>query len=114
MDQNGHELTRQAVNTKDITRNDVQKVYPWLTNSVKSGFDTTVSINDQINHKVVRLIHRYSNQANGEGSYVDYYSNPISVYSEFQNENGTTFYYDSRTGAKKTGWVNINNNNQFG
>ena len=113
LDQNGHELTRQAVNTKDITRNDVQKVYPWLTNSVKSGFDTTVSINDQINHKVVRLIHRYSNQANGEGSYVDYYSNPISVYSEFQNENGTTFYYDSRTGAKKTGWVNINNNNYY-
>ena len=113
LDQNGHELARQAVNTKDVTRNDVQKAYPWIENSNKSGFNTGVNVNDQINHKTVRLIHRYSSQANGEGSYVDFYSNPVSVHSEFQNENGTTYYYDPRTGAKKTGWTNINNNNYY-
>lgn len=113
LDQNGQELARQAVNTKDISRNDVKNVYPWIENSSKSGFDTAVAINDQINHKVVRLIHRYADQANGEGSYVDYYSEPVSVRSEFQNENGSTVYYDSRTGQKKTGWATINNNNYY-
>ncbi|MFR0512653.1 peptidoglycan DD-metalloendopeptidase family protein [Limosilactobacillus reuteri subsp. suis] len=113
LDQSGHELARQAVNTKNITRDDVQKVYPWLENSDKSGFETVVNLNDQINHKAVRLIHRFSNQANGEGNYVDYYSDLVSVHSEFQNENGSTYYYDPRTGAKQTGWANINNNNYY-
>ena len=59
------------------------------------------------------MIHRFSNQANGEGNYVDYYSDLVSVHSEFQNENGSTYYYDPRTGAKQTGWANINNNNYY-
>lgn len=59
------------------------------------------------------MIHRFSNQANGEGNYVDYYSDLVSVHSEFQNENGSTYYYDPRTGAKQTGWANINSNNYY-
>lgn len=111
VDQQGHELARQKVNT--VTRNDVNKDYPWLVNSAKSGFSTTINITPAMQHKSVRLIHRYSNMANGEGSYVDYNSNLVSVNSGMQHENGRTVYYNPVSGAKQTGWVKINNNNYY-
>ncbi len=112
LDQNGHELARQAIVSTKLARPDVQKVYPWIINSDLSGFTATISTSN-LQHKVVRLIHRYSNQANGEGSYVDYYSNPVSVNSQFQKINGVTVYYDPTTGVKRTGWVKVNNNSYY-
>lgn len=112
LDQQGRELARQKVDTNSI-RNDVNKVYPWLVNSAQSGFSTTINVTPAMQHKAVRLIHRYSNRADGEGNYVDYHSNPVSVYSGIQHENGITVYYNPVSGAKQTGWVKINNNNYY-
>lgn len=111
VDQKGHELARQRVDT--LTRNDVEKVYPWLINSAQSGFSTTINITPAMQHKAVRIIHRYTNDAAGNGNYVDYESNPVSINSGMQRENGITVYYNPVSGAKQTGWVKINNNNYY-
>ncbi|WP_410174584.1 M23 family metallopeptidase [Limosilactobacillus pontis] len=112
VDQQGHELVRQKVNGNS-NRNDVNKAYPWLVNSAQSGFSTTINITPAMQHKAVRLIHRYSNMANGEGSYVDYNSDLVSINSGMQRENGITVYYNPVSGTKQTGWVKINNNNYY-
>lgn len=112
VDQQGHELARQKVDG-NATRNDVNKAYPWLVNSAQSGFSTSINITPAMQHKAVRLVHRYSNLAICEGNYVDYWSDLVSVNSGMQNENGVTVYYDPVSGVKQTGWVKINNNNYY-
>lgn len=111
IDQTGHELARQKVDA--LARSDVNKAYPWLVNSAKSGFSTTINITPAMQHKAVRVIHRYTNDPVGNGNYVDYYSDLVSVNSGMQHENGITVYYNPVSGAKQTGWVNINNNNYY-
>lgn len=112
VDQQGHELARQKVDG-NATRNDVNKAYPWLVNSAQSGFNTSINITPAMQHKAVRLIHRYTNDPVGNGNYVDYTSNLVSINSGMQNENGVTVYYDPVSGVKQTGWVKINNNNYY-
>lgn len=69
-------------NQTNLTRNDVAKAYPYLTNASRSGFSTTVPITLGINHANVRIISRYATSAedvNNPDDYVDYVSDPVPV-----------------------------------
>ena len=72
-DQKNHkELARFKINR--IQRADVNKIYPNVYNSVQSGFSLKVPYEASYKDKNIQVISRYSTQANGEGSYVDYWS----------------------------------------
>lgn len=74
LDKNGHELDRQRITNVGLTRNDVQRVYPWIDNSNRAGFTVNLNIPDQAQGKIIRLLHRYTDDPNGNGSAVDYSS----------------------------------------
>lgn len=60
-------------------RNDVAKAYPAILNSGRSGFRLGFNIPAALQHHVVRFIHRCSNDVNGNGSYTDFWSAPVSI-----------------------------------
>src|SRR5699024_9638807 len=64
------ELGRYEVNS--AIRNDVAKVYN-VYNAGKSGFNLQVNISPALIGDNIQVISRYSNAANGEGNYVDYW-----------------------------------------
>lgn len=61
------------------SRGDVQHVYPWIWNSGNSGFSGTINIGALNNH-LVTFLHRYTDDVNGNGNYVDFYSAPTDVH----------------------------------
>ena len=64
----GHEISRQEV--KKVARPDVIRVYPNIMNADNSGFKAVFNVaNLDPNHQY-QILSRYSNAANGEGSYV--------------------------------------------
>lgn len=68
------ELSRKKLSS--VYRPDVLKVYPQVINAQNSGFNTSFSLAGiDLSHSL-RIIDRYSNQSNGEGSYVDYWFAP--------------------------------------
>lgn len=67
------ELGRYEVNS--AIRNDVAKVYN-VYNAGKSGFNLQVNISPALIGDNIQVISRYSNAANGEGNYVDYWFAP--------------------------------------
>lgn len=69
---NGKEVARQKLNL--ATRQDVANAYPSIYNSVKSGFDTTISLNpSQINGNM-QVILRFAGSADGNSDFDDQYS----------------------------------------
>ena len=64
------ELGRYEVNS--AIRNDVAKVYN-VYNAGKSGFNLQVNLSPALIGDNIQVISRYSNAANGEGNYVDYW-----------------------------------------
>lgn len=71
----GHELTRKVVTSDE--RDDVEKAYPNVYASAKSGFSTTFEVPGQFSGHKLQIISRYSDQANGEGNKVDYWFAPV-------------------------------------
>ena len=67
------ELGRYEVNS--AIRNDVAKVYN-VYNAGKSGFNLQVNFSPALIGDNIQVISRYSNAANGEGNYVDYWFAP--------------------------------------
>ncbi|MCW3763742.1 glucosaminidase domain-containing protein [Weissella confusa] len=67
------ELGRYEVNS--AIRNDVAKVYN-VYNAGKSGFNLQVNLSPALIGDNIQVISRYSNAANGEGNYVDYWFAP--------------------------------------
>lgn len=65
------EIARYLVPTD--TRTDVGQVYGDVYNSSKSGFSLTIPFLESMNGDNIQIISRYSDSANGEGNYVDYY-----------------------------------------
>ncbi len=80
MDANSNrEITRWNItNNSKRGRNDVQKANPWIIDSQDSGFSFDASGINLTEHTGVYFIHRYTDDANGNGNYVDFYSNTIS------------------------------------
>ena len=79
VDQNGHELYRQEVLDKNRTRLDVAKSVPAIYNSGKSGYQLGFNIPNQLNHHMVRIIHRITDDKYGNGNAVDEWSGLVSI-----------------------------------
>lgn len=79
---NGRELARWALtgNSINIARNDVAQKYGWMLNAGQSGFSADLSANyNNLRDHAFTLIHRFTNDANGNGSYVDYQSGVVDL-----------------------------------
>ena len=79
VDQNGHELYRQSVPDANRSRSDVGRAYPAILNSDRSGYQLGFNLPENMQHKIIRIIHRYSDDSKGNGNYVDYVSGPVNV-----------------------------------
>ena len=95
MDQAGHELGRWQVQNKQLERADVGKKLSYVLNSDHSGFNLSFAVNDKMQHKVIRLIDRLTDDPNGKGHYVDFTSNSVSINSGAQTTGLKTLYYDA-------------------
>lgn len=93
LDQNGHELYRQQVLDINRSRSDVQRVYPYILNSGKTGYQLGFNLPANMQHKVVRIIHRLTDDKAGNGNFVDFYSGNVSVNSGAQTVGNKTTYY---------------------
>ena len=51
LDNAGHEIGRQLISAKGLSRSDVQRVYPWINGSEHSGFQVSVPIRSSVMHK---------------------------------------------------------------
>lgn len=80
----GQELYRVSVPDASRERADVGRAFPAIYNSDHSGFQIGFTIPDQMQHHVVRIIHRYSTDAAGNRQYTDYWSGPVDVNSYAQ------------------------------
>ncbi|AMY14677.1 N-acetylmuramoyl-L-alanine amidase [Limosilactobacillus reuteri] len=93
LDNNGQELYRQEITDKNISRNDVQNVYPYIEGANKSGFQVTMNIPTKMQGHLVRFIHRLTDDKDGNGNFIDLSSNPVLVNLQFNlNENGINRY----------------------
>ena len=96
LDNNGQELYRQEITDKNISRNDVQNVYPYIEGANKSGFQIVIPTQENMLHKVVKIINRLTDDPAGNGNYIDIVSRPISILSGAQTEGRkTTIYNDN-------------------
>nr|WP_235807646.1 C39 family peptidase [Limosilactobacillus secaliphilus] len=93
LDQNGHELYRQQVLDINRSRPDVHNVYPYILNSGASGYQLAFGLPASMQHKVVRIIHRFTDDKNGNGHYSDFYSGDVSINSGAQTVGAKTLYY---------------------
>lgn len=86
LDNNGQELYRQEITDKNISRNDVQNVYPYIEGANKSGFQIVIPTQENMLHKVVKIINRLTDDPAGNGDYIDIVSGPVSILSGAQTE----------------------------
>lgn len=77
----GQELYRQRVMDADRSRSDVAAVNPAIVNADKSGYQLGFAIPSQLDHHNVKIIHRITDDINGNGNYVDAYSDPVSIHN---------------------------------
>ncbi|HJE41693.1 MAG TPA: N-acetylmuramoyl-L-alanine amidase, partial [Limosilactobacillus reuteri] len=93
LDENGQELYHQQITDKNITRNDVQRVYPYIEGANKSGFQVTMNIPTKMQGHLVRFVHRLTDDKDGNGNFIDLSSNPVLVNLQYNlNANGINRY----------------------
>lgn len=71
------EIARQQVT--NINRPDVQKTYPTIYNSAKSGFKATFKLDNSLIGHNIQVISRYSDANNGEGNHTDFWFKAIKL-----------------------------------
>lgn len=71
----GKEIARTSAQTE--TRTDVAKVYPNLSNALKSGFTADFDLTDAMVGDSLQIISRYSASSDGNSDYVDYWYAPF-------------------------------------
>lgn len=105
LDLNGNELYRTELtgNQKGQTRNDITAAYPWIADTAQSGFSVDIPVTDAMQHKGIRILHRYTSSADGSSQYVDFTSGDYSINSGWQGD----YYYNPTTGQKVTGQQTI-------
>ncbi|MCC4436669.1 C39 family peptidase [Limosilactobacillus reuteri] len=94
LDNNGQELYRQEITDKNVSRNDVQNVYPYIEGANKSGFQIVIPTQENMLHKVVKIINRLTDDPAGNGNYIDIVSGPVSILSGAQTEGRKTTTYN--------------------
>jgi bifunctional autolysin len=77
----GQELYRQRVLDINNSRSDIAEAYPTIINADKSGYKLGLNIPSQLDHHTVKIIHRITDDINGNGNYVDTYSDPVSIHN---------------------------------
>lgn len=95
VDQNGHELGRWQVTNANQARPDLAMAVGYILNSDHSGFNITFNVTDNMQHKVIRLIDRLTDDPAGNGNAIDVYSNGVSINSGAQTTGLKTIYYDA-------------------
>ncbi len=95
VDQNGHELGRWQVTNANQARPDLATAVGYILNSDHSGFNITFNVTDNMQHKVIRLIDRLTDDPAGNGDAIDVYSNGVSINSGAQTTGLKTIYYDA-------------------
>lgn len=95
VDQNGSELGRWQVMNTNLSRPDLATNKGYLLNSDHSGFNLNFAVTSNMQHKIIWLIDRLTDDANGNGNYIDYRSNGISINSGAQTNGLKTIYYDA-------------------
>ena len=80
--ESGKELYRQRVLDINRSRPDVASAEPAIINSGKSGYQLGFNIPTSLDHHTVRVIHRITNDVNGNGDYVDVESQPVSIHAD--------------------------------
>ena len=71
------EIGRQQVTNLD--RPDVQKAYPSIYNSAKSGFKAAFKLDSSLIGHEIQVVSRYSDANNGEGNRTDFWFNAIKL-----------------------------------
>lgn len=71
------EIARQQV--ANLDRPDVQRAYPSIYDSAKSGFKATFKLDNSLIGHDIRVISRYSDAPNGEGNRTDLWFNAIKL-----------------------------------
>lgn len=71
------EIARQQVT--NIERPDVQRAYPSIYNAGKSGFKASFRLSNNLVGHDIRVISRYSDASNGEGTRTDFWFNAIKL-----------------------------------
>ena len=71
------EIARQQVTNLD--RPDVQKAYPSIYNSAKSGFKAAFKLDSSLIGHEIQVVSRYSDANNGEGNRTDFWFNAIKL-----------------------------------
>ena len=94
LDNNGQELYRQEITDKGLGRDDVQNVYPYIEGANKSGFQIVIPTQENMLHKVVKIINRLTDDPAGNGNYIDIVSGPVSILSGAQKEGSKTTTYN--------------------
>lgn len=95
VDQNGHELGCWQVTNANQARPDLATAVGYILNSDHSGFNITFNVTDNMQHKVIRLIDRLTDDPAGNGNAIDVYSNGVSINSGAQTTGLKTIYYDA-------------------
>lgn len=88
IDQNGHELYRQRVLDINNSRPDLANNRSFILNAGQAGFKLGLAIPAQLQHHVVRIIHRYTDDPQGNGNAVDLWSGIIDINSLEQRLKG--------------------------
>lgn len=78
----GKELYRQRVLDVNRTRVDVANANPATLNAGKSGYQLGFNIPTSLDHHTVRIIHRITNDINGNGDGVDVESQPVAIHAD--------------------------------
>lgn len=82
------EIHRWNVTDSAVIRNDVAQAYPWIVNGAHSGFSLNTHGINLTNRTGVYFIHRYTDDINGNGNFVDAASDVVSFVHYNMNANG--------------------------
>lgn len=95
VDQNGSELGRWEVTNANLSRPDLATNVGYILNSDHSGFNLDFTVTDNMQHKVIKLIDRLTDDAAGNGNAVDIVYNGVSINSGAQTTGLKTLTYDA-------------------
>ena len=79
VNQDGHELYRQQVLDINNPRPDLAQNRSFIFGAGRAGFKLAFAIPQALQHHVVRVIHRLTNDPQGNGNYVDWWSGPVDI-----------------------------------
>ncbi len=78
----GRELYRQRVLDINRERGDLASRRPYILNSDHSGYQLGFNLPASLDHHTVRIIHRFTDDINGNGNYVDLTSEPVKIHDD--------------------------------